>query len=85
MSLYCSLAYHGIHIKTDGSLAPCSVYQSEKVIDFRQLNDYFDFRKSIHNDLEQGVKHKGCAICWAKENHNTESLRKSCNNTFEKY
>jgi len=87
MGFYCALANYGITIDNDDTLMPCCQYNLNKSqlpkLSHRQAADFEKtVRPQIIKDLEQGVLHAGCDVCWHQEKISGKSLRTDSNKFY---
>lgn len=83
MTLKCAAAYHNLVFDTDGharlccnSTEPLAIESSVEHVLINQP------ARSIQQDLDQGILHQNCQICWREESQGDRSYRQSYNDMY---
>ena len=77
----CILPFTGMHIHTDGNLAPCCMYKTpfdttEKIYNVREFDQWHTVGiKQIQQDFLNGTPPSGCAVCFESDREITSGLR----------
>lgn len=82
----CKLAEFGLGVDNQGNLRPCCQYiKSQKKYNYKEIRDFeVNFRqKVLLNDLDQGIQHSSCQLCWRAEENGKQSLRKISNELYK--
>ena len=84
----CILPFTGMHIHTDGNLAPCCMYKTpfnttEKIYNIREFDQWHTVGiKKIQQDFLNGTTPPGCAVCFKSNKEITSGLRYNATNRF---
>jgi hypothetical protein len=87
---WCVNAFHGISGNNDGSTKMCCMYTGQdysKVLGIQPLQDHFNKPEflEVRNDLENGIRHNNCKLCWVEEDSGRTSKRMRDNDKYQKY
>jgi organic radical activating enzyme len=87
---WCVNAFHGISGNNDGTTKMCCMYTSQdysQVLGIQPLQDHFNKPEflEVRNDLENGIKHNNCKLCWVEEDSGRTSKRMRDNDKYQKY
>lgn len=82
--LSCKLASNGLSLQPSGVITPCCQYlfgdDSTPKLNYKQVSKFNRVvRPSITQDLDRGIQHKNCSICWKQESVGKPSLRQKAN------
>ena len=84
----CILPFTGMHIHTDGNLAPCCMYKTpfnttEKIYNVREFDQWHTVGiKQIQQDFLNGTPPAGCAVCFNTSKEITSGLRYNATERF---
>jgi len=84
----CILPFTGMHIHTDGKLAPCCMYKTpfdttEKTYNVREFDQWHTVGiKQIQQDFLDGKPPAGCAVCFKSDKEITSGLRYNATERF---
>ena len=84
----CILPFTGMHIHTDGNLAPCCMYKTpfnttEKIYNIREFDQWHTVGiKQIQQDFLNGTPPTGCAVCFKSDQEITSGLRYNATERF---
>jgi organic radical activating enzyme len=83
MTLRCAAAYHNLVFDTDGHARLCC-NSTEALITDTSVEHALTSQhaQAIQQDLDQGLPHKNCEICWREEGHGDRSYRHSYNEMY---
>jgi len=85
-SIKCKLAEFGLSITNSGALAPCCQYiytQKMNKYSYKELRPFeVNNRQKILEELDNGIQHNGCDLCWRAENNGKTSLRQWANEQY---
>jgi len=86
MTLKCAAAYHNLVFDTDGhARLCCNSTQALKVDTSVEHALTSQHAQTIQQDLDQGVPHENCEICWREEGHGDRSYRYSYNEMYPEF
>lgn len=86
MTLKCAAAYHNLVFDTDGhARLCCNSTQALKVDTSVEHALTSQHAQIIQQDLDQGVPHENCEICWREEGHGDRSYRYSYNEMYPEF
>ena len=89
---FCIMPHIALAMQNNGDISVCNICKTvlnidgqPSRIDNHKISDFWNSpdRQAIIDDLDNGIKHPGCAACWSMESSNKISNRQSFNASFE--
>jgi len=89
---YCVMSHIGLAIQNEGTISPCNLTKytyttdgGKKTIDSATITEFWNSksRKEFISQLDNGIKHSACDVCWQRESIGEISARKTFNKSFE--
>lgn len=87
---WCVNAFHGLSGNNDGTTKMCCMYMSEnhsQTLGRQSLLQHFEKPEflEVRQDLQNGIRHKNCRLCWEEEDSGRTSKRMRDNKKYQKY
>lgn len=87
---WCVNAFHGMSGNNDGTTKMCCMYQPKdfsQVLGEHPIHLHFDKKEflDVRADLDKGIRHENCKLCWDEEDSGRTSKRMRDNAKYEKY
>jgi len=87
---WCVNAFHALSGNNDGTTKLCCMYSPESygpALGQESIESHLNKTEfvNVRNDLENGIRHKNCRLCWNEEDSGRTSKRMRDNDKYQKY
>jgi MoaA/NifB/PqqE/SkfB family radical SAM enzyme len=87
---WCVNAFHGMSANNDGTTKLCCMYRPtdfNQVLGVDSIDEHFNKREfiKVREELNNGIRHKNCQLCWDEEDSGRTSKRLRDNKKYQTY